>query len=218
MTGVEFLRDYCKANDIKISKVESDLGYANGYFNPKKLKKIPIKKAVDIAEYLKIDVFELLDEEDTQKLLSMGRTASEYDLSEIGSASPTRIPVLGRVAAGIPISAVEEIIGWEDLPTYAVKGNSYFGLRIKGNSMEPGIQNGDTVIIKQQDVAEDGQIVVAIVNGNDGCCKRFKKYENGTIALMSDNPAYPPMYFNTTEIDNIPVRICGVVVELRRKF
>jgi len=84
--------------------------------------------------------------------------------------------------------------------------------------MEPGICNGDTVIVKEQSNAEDGQIVIALVNGDDGVCKRLKLYDNGTIALMSDNPAYPPMYFNDTEIDKIPVRIVGVVKELRRKF
>ena len=129
-----------------------------------------------------------------------------------------RIPILGRVAAGIPITAIEEIIDWEDLPTYAKSGDTYFGLLIKSDSMEPGMQNGDTIIVRQQDTAEDGQIVVCIINGSDGCCKRLKRYENGTIALMSDNPSYQPMYFNTAEIDSIPVRICGVVVELRRKF
>jgi len=124
----------------------------------------------------------------------------------------------GKVAAGIPISAIEEVLDWEELTKYMKKQGTFFGLRIKGDSMEPGICNGDTVIVKEQSNAEDGQIVIALVNGDDGVCKRLKLYDNGTIALMSDNPAYPPMYFNDTEIDKIPVRIVGVVKELRRKF
>lgn len=206
MTQVEYLRDQCKKMGIPISRLESDLGYSNGYLNPKKLRKIPIDKAVEISEYLKLDVFELLDEDDTQKLLSMG------------SGKVERVPVLGRVAAGVPIRAYEDLVGWEDLPAYAVKGDSYFGLLIKGDSMEPAIMNRDIVIVKEQPDAEDGQIVIALVNGNDGVCKRLKKYDDGTIALVSDNPAYSPMYFNNGEIDTTPIKILGIVKELRRRF
>ena len=214
MTQVEFLRDFCKKRKIAISKLESDLGYSNGYFNPKKLKKIPIDKAVEIAEYLRLDVFELLDEEDTQKLIAAGKAGWFPGID----AKPTRVPVLGRVAAGIPIHAIEEVIEWEELPAYALKGDRYFGLLIRGDSMEPGIVNGDIVIVKEQPDAEDGQIVIALVNGDDGVCKRLKKYNDGTIALVSDNAAYSPMYFNNGEIDTMPIKILGVVKELRRRF
>lgn len=84
--------------------------------------------------------------------------------------------------------------------------------------MEPAIMNRDIVIVKEQPDAEDGQIVIALVNGNDGVCKRLKKYDDGTIALVSDNPAYSPMYFNNGEIDTTPVKILGIVKELRRRF
>lgn len=132
--------------------------------------------------------------------------------------APCRIPVVRRVAAGIPIDSIQEIIGWEEIPSYMAKSGTYFGLKIQGNSMEPGIADGDIVIVRDQPDAEDGQIVVALVNGDDGCCKRLKKYDDGSIALMSDNPQYQPMYFNTSEIDNKPVVIRGVVKELRRSF
>lgn len=132
--------------------------------------------------------------------------------------SMRRIPVVRRVAAGVPLDSIEEIIGWEEMPSYKVKGDTYFGLVIQGNSMEPGIANGDTVLCREQPDAEDGQIVVAIVNGNDGVCKRLKKYDDGSIALMSDNPAYPPIYFNCSEVEDKPVTIRGIVKELRRSF
>ena len=63
--------------------------------------------------------------------------------------------------------------------------------------MSPAIMDGDIVICRQQPDAEDGQIVVALVNGDDGLCKRLKKYSDGSIALMSDNASYKPMYFNS---------------------
>lgn len=128
-----------------------------------------------------------------------------------------RIPVLGRVAAGIPIEASEEIIDWEELPLSMRSKGDFFGLRIKGDSMEPRIEDGDTVIVRRQNDAEDGEIVIALVNGDDGVCKRLKKYADG-IALVSLNPAYSPMYFSAAEQESKPVRIIGKVVELRGKF
>lgn len=83
--------------------------------------------------------------------------------------------------------------------------------------MEPAINNGDTVIVRKQDDAESDEIVIALVNGSDGVCKRLKKYAD-SIALVSINPAYEPRYFSRSEIDDTPIRIIGKVVELRRKF
>lgn len=128
-----------------------------------------------------------------------------------------RIPVLGRVAAGIPINAVEEILDWEEIPEDMARQGEFFGLSIRGDSMSPRIMNGDVVIVRRQDDADTGDIVIAIVNGDDGCCKKLKKHPDG-ITLISLNPAYSPMVFTKTEIDDVPVRIIGKVVELRGKF
>lgn len=129
-----------------------------------------------------------------------------------------RIPVLGRIAAGIPINAITEIIDWEEVRPDDVAGGEYFALQIRGDSMEPRICNGDVIICRQQEDAEDGALVVAMVNGDDACCKKLKKYPNGAIGLMSTNPAYEPMIFTLDEIDERPVRIIGIVKELRAKF
>ena len=129
-----------------------------------------------------------------------------------------RIPVLRRVAAGIPIDSQEELIGYEEISDEMAENGTYFGLQIQGDSMEPGILDRDIVIVRQQEEAENGQIVVALINGNDGCCKRLKKYDDGSIALMSDNPMYPPMFFSVEETENTPVQIKGIVKELRRRF
>lgn len=127
------------------------------------------------------------------------------------------INVLGRVSAGIPIEAMENIIDTEEISEDMAKTGEFFGLRIKGDSMEPDIHSGDTVIVRQQDDAENDEIVIALINGNDGVCKRLKKYES-SIALVSLNANYEPMYFNNNEIIEKPVKIIGKVVELRRKF
>lgn len=127
------------------------------------------------------------------------------------------INVLGRVAAGIPIDAIEEVIDTEEISKeMSIKGN-YFGLQIHGDSMEPRIYNGDTVIVRQQNYAENGDIVIALINGHDATCKKLMKY-NGGISLLSLNPKYEPMVFTKADIDTIPIKIIGKVVELRGKF
>jgi repressor LexA len=129
-----------------------------------------------------------------------------------------RIPVLGRVAAGIPFDAVEEVIDYEEISSEMARDGDYFGLRIQGDSMEPKISNGDVVIVRKQEDADDGDLVIAIVNGYEGCCKRLRKYADGTIGLISTNPSYAPMFFTASEVGEKPIRIVGIVKELRAKF
>lgn len=134
------------------------------------------------------------------------------------STIAVRIPVLGRVAAGIPISAVTDIIDWEEITPEMAADGEYFGLQIKGDSMEPRICNGDVVICRQQEDADDGDTVIALINGEDATCKKLKKYPDGTICLIPTNPAYQPLIFTVDEINRKPVRVIGVVKELRGEF
>ena len=126
------------------------------------------------------------------------------------------IPVYARVGAGPPLEASEEIIDREEISERMASLGSFYGLRISGDSMEPRIVRGDVVIVRKQDTADDGDIVIAIVNQNDAVCKRLKKYKGG-IALVSNNPMYEPMYFTITDTQDIPVRIIGKVIEIRGK-
>lgn len=121
------------------------------------------------------------------------------------------------MAAGIPIEAIEDIIDTEEITEEMAKTGSFFGLQIHGDSMEPRMCEGDVVIVRQQDDAESGDVVIAMVNGNDATCKRLRKYRDG-IELISNNPSYEPMFFSKEEIENKPVKIIGKVVELRGKF
>lgn len=140
-----------------------------------------------------------------------------WDDSTLPNNKGAIINILGRVTAGIPLEAIEEIVDTEEITGDLARTGEFFGLRIKGDSMEPDIHNGDTVIVRRQDDAESDEIVIALVNGNDGVCKRLKKYSD-SIALVSLNAKYEPMYFSHKEITDKPVRIIGKVVELRRKF
>lgn len=135
----------------------------------------------------------------------------------VKSKNGITINVLGRVAAGIPINAITEIIDTEEISEEMAKTGEYFGLKIRGDSMEPRICDGDVVIVRQQDDAESGDIVIAMVNGDDATCKRLVKYAS-SIALVSLNTKYEPMMFTNEEIMSKPVRVIGKVIELRGKF
>lgn len=127
------------------------------------------------------------------------------------------IPVLGKVIAGIPIEAVEDILDWEEISVRLARTGEFFGLKIQGDSMSPRFLEGDVVIVRQQEDADSGDIVIAKVNGEDACCKRLIKNREG-ITLQSLNPNYEPMYFSNEEIFEKPVTIIGKVVELRGKY
>lgn len=134
-----------------------------------------------------------------------------------GRLTPTKIPVLGRVVAGIPIDAIEEIIDYEEIPQAMAKNGEYFALQIKGNSMEPKFSEGDVVIVRKQEDVDSGDIAIVLVNGNEATVKKIKKF-NGGINLIPTNPDYDVITYTTDDVEKLPVRVLGKVVELRAKF
>ena len=127
------------------------------------------------------------------------------------------VPVLGSVPAGIPIEAVEEILDWEEISEDMARCGEYFALRIKGDSMEPRMKEGDVVIVRRQDQVDNGEIAVVKINGNDATVKKFYRRESG-ITLVGLNPAFEPLTFTPEEAERLPLRVIGKVVELRAKF
>lgn len=130
-----------------------------------------------------------------------------------------RIPVLGEVPCGIPIEAIEivDAYGWEEIPEQLARTGTFFGLKVKGDSMTPRIQPNDVLIVKQQPDAESGDVVVARIGAEEATCKKLLKNGSG-IVLQSFNPVYEPMYFSNEDILTKPVKIIGKVVENRQKF
>lgn len=125
--------------------------------------------------------------------------------------------VYGTIPAGKPIECIEDIIDTEEIPADMLKGGKeYFGLRVKGNSMEPEYLDGDTLILLKQEDCENGDDCVVMVNGQEGTFKRVFKNENGII-LQPLNNAYPPTSYSNKEIEELPVKILGIVEEIRRK-
>ena len=129
-----------------------------------------------------------------------------------------RIPVLGEVAAGIPIEAVEDIIDYEEISEDMAKRGEFFGLRINGDSMLPMIYKGDIVIVRQQPDAETGDVVIVRINGDNATCKQLRKLSDGALELISMNPSYSPMFFSREDVISKPVEIIGKVIENRHKF
>lgn len=133
------------------------------------------------------------------------------------NSNPFVVPVLGRVQAGIPLEAIEDIIDYEEIPDEMAKQGEYFGLQIKGDSMSPRFQEGDVVIVRKQANIDNDDIAIMLVNGNDATIKKIKKDKNG-IALIPLNPNYQIKYYSNAEIVELPVNCIGKVVELRGKF
>lgn len=176
MTSVEIVKNICKTRKIPIYRLEKDLGYSNGYISQLRKGVFPSDRLTEIAAYLDVPLEMLL--------------GSEPENSE----TAYRVPVLGRVAAGLPLLADEEIIDWEELPkAWKLKGD-YFGLVIKGASMEPRMCEGDVVIIRKQESCESGQTAIVMVNGDEATCKRVVYHDNG-LSLVSYNPVFPPQFY-----------------------
>lgn len=188
--------------NIKFSKSHLSQ-YVNGKSNPDNEKIFLLSKVFGVTE-----------------AWLLGYNVPRYErIENTGPQTPQglKIPVLGTVAAGIPISSVEEILDYEEVPQSWKNQGEFFGLRIKGDSMKPDINHGDTVIVRKQSTANNGDVVITLVNGDDVTCKKFEKLDNGII-LISNNSEYSPMYFSNEEVVTKPVVILGRVVELRRKF
>ncbi len=127
------------------------------------------------------------------------------------------VPVLGTIPAGVPISAVENIIDYEEITPELASTGTFFALKIKGNSMSPSILENDIVIFRQTEDANSGSICAVMVNGEDATIKKIKKSDVG-LYLIPINSEYEPMFFSNDEILSKPVRIIGKAIEVRRSL
>ncbi|MEA4941943.1 MAG: XRE family transcriptional regulator [Oscillibacter sp.] len=138
--------------------------------------------------------------------------------TEAASHKGVMIPVLGDVAAGIPIEAIQDILDYEEISRELASRGEYFGLRLRGDSMAPRMCEGDVVIVRKQSDADSGDVAVVLVNGDSATVKNIRK-EAGGIWLIPNNPAaFQPRFFSHEECSKIPVQIIGIVVELRAKI
>lgn len=155
-----------------------------------------------------------------QKLSDYFNVPKSYFLEESPPrhAKGIRIPVLGRVAAGIPIEAITDIDEWEEISGAMAKTGEYFALKIKGESMSPKLQPGDIVIVKKQNDVDTGDTAIVLVNGNDATVKQIKKTETGIMLVGLNVEVYQPHFYSNKEIEELPVQIIGKVIESRHTW
>ena len=230
------IKDLCNKAGITITGLESTLGFARGSLSKIDNHKPSAEKLQKIADYfgIRVDWLQGTSEYKTDDELFL--SYSENNLA-ITDAIPliqygadwedkikkgSLIPIRGFSRAGIPNLAIEDInyddpSEWEEIDPKLAKAGTYLALRIKGDSMQPDLNENDIVIVKSQSDANNGDIVIAKVNGDEACCKKLFKNNDGII-LHSLNPSYPPMFFSQSDIQDKPVAIIGKVIELRRKF
>jgi len=199
------LRKYMDLYQKSRSDICKDLGFAYTTFtswetgvNYPRIDKIEM-----MADYFHIEKSDLIEDK-TDKPSS--------------PAKGIRIPVLGRVAAGIPIEAITDIEDWEEIPQSMAKTGEYFALKIAGKSMEPRMMDGDVVIVRRQPDVDSGDIAVVLVNGNDATVKQISKSDAGLTLIGWNLSVYTPRTYNKKECKELPVTILGKVVEIRGKL
>ncbi len=137
----------------------------------------------------------------------------DQDNEEPNDINTLSIPLLGKIAAGTPVEAIQNEVSRIPLPENIEKKGEYFGLKVQGDSMiEAGINDGDTVVIKKTDTADNGKIVVALIDDHEAMLKRIRK-KGKTVALESANKNYETKIFGPDR-----VKVQGVLVSLYRSF
>ncbi len=135
------------------------------------------------------------------------------DEENLNKSNDTEIPVLGKIAAGTPVEAIQNEVSRIPLPANIEKDGEFFGLKVQGDSMiEAGINDGDTVIVKKTDTADNGKIVVALIDDHEAMLKRIRR-KGKTVALESANRNYETKIFGPDR-----VKVQGILVSLYRNF
>ena len=168
-------------------------GYLSGKYIPKQKNVELIAKALHVdSRYL------LMGEEEKPK------------------PTAVKIPILGNIAAGVPISAITDIEGYEEITEAMSRCGEFFALRIKGESMMPWICPMDIVICKVQSDVDSGKVAIVLINGEDATCKKVIKSRTGITLYGFNMSVYEPHFYTNREIRELPIIVIGEVVEVRR--
>lgn len=146
----------------------------------------------------------------------LGNKLSNAEPFSYNTSGVIRIPVYGSIPAGIPMEAVEDILGYEEAPAeWSQGGKNFFALKIKGKSMEPEYRDGDIIIFLAQPDCENNEDCAVAINGNDWTFKRVEKISGGVL-IKPLNPEYETRFFTEQQCCELPVEVKGVFWELRR--
>ena len=190
------VRELLHDRGMTARQFEREMGFGNGYVSKLDASSPTSKTLQRMADYFGVSTdFLLYGEENTD-----------------GKENAGKIPVLGFVRCGEFCAEYENVLDY--IASDYKNKDEYFALMVKGDSMQPRLYEGDIVIVHKQDTAENGELAVVQVNGDEAVVKKLVKFAHG-LGLQSFNPAYPLVQFNEDEIANKPVRIIGKVVEMR---
>lgn len=192
-------------NDLKLNK-----STVSTWINATKMPRM--NKVEQLASYFGVEKSDLIEDS------SLSRHAVSTDTINFHPRVGVKIPILGEVVAGTPISAIEDILGYEEITPEMAATGDYFCLKVKGASMEPQLFEGDILVIRQQSDVDSNEIAVVLVNGDEATVKQVKKATSGITLIGYNVAVYPPRFYSNKEIQDLPVTIIGKVVELRRPF
>lgn len=128
------------------------------------------------------------------------------------------IPIVGKVVAGTPIDAIENITDYIRVTNPAAADGSYYALHVTGASMEPEMREGDLVIVHKQDYFDSGDICIVLVNGDEATVKKVIKSDQGITLIGFNATVYSPHFYNVRQVEELPVRVIGKVKEVRRSY
>ncbi|SPH17710.1 LexA repressor [Defluviimonas aquaemixtae] len=150
----------------------------------------------------------------TPRVIEGDRSGPPRGAMAVSSVQALELPVMGRIAAGVPIEAISEVSHHVAVPGSMLSGHGqHYALEVKGDSMiDAGINDGDIVVIREQSTADNGDIVVALVEGLEATLKRFRR-RGSMIALEAANPAY-----ETRVLPEDHVKVQGKLVGLIRSY
>ena len=189
--------------------------YMNGKVKPKQ------DRIYLMAQALNVDELWLMGHDVPMERIERAESAPppsqpyRAELTERDERHGVKIPILGRVVAGLPAYADQEILGYDEITKERAQTGEFFSLIVRGDSMEPLFLEGDHVIVERQPDVDSGDVAIVGVDGEDATIKRVQKVEGGII-LQPENRSYNPMYFSEKDILEKPITIYGRVVEQRR--
>lgn len=168
-----------------------------------------------IADFFNVDMDYLTGRSNIERRHPITPPASPLELIGVRYTPKGQIPLLGRVAAGLPMYASDNIEGY--IASDFSDGETYYGLRVQGDSMTAaGIDDGDVVIVRQQDSVDPDQIAVVLVNGDDATIKYIQ--QQGNVVILSPKSYNPVHQIQIYDLDKTPVRIIGRVVQCRKNM
>lgn len=205
MTSGQRITKLRKEKDLQQKEVAEAIGMNRIILNRIELGKRPLRddEAVALADFFHV----------TTDYLLKGKASTQQP-----AGRGVRIPVLGRVVAGIPIEATQEILGYEEITPNLAKTGEFFALQVKGDSMLPKLEEGDIVIVKCQEDVETGDIAIVLVNGDEATIKQVKKVDGGIMLYGFNSDVYAPHFYSNQQIEALPVQILGKVIESRRSW